>query len=262
MFYWIYDYPTGCMGALFAFVFVATTCLGIFLLRPIVRSWAHSERRANDMVGFILSSFSVLYGLLLGLLAVATYQNFSSVNDIVTKEASSLAALYRDLGGYPQPIRGSLRDKLREYTRYVIEDSWPQQRRGIVPSGGSDRITTFFDELLTFNPTEPSREIVHAETLRQFNNLTEIRRSRLANVSTGIPAVLWWVVAVGALINIALICMLEMEVHLHVLLGGALSLFLGIVIFLIAAMDNPFRGDVSVGPEAFQLVYESLMKPK
>src|SRR6266478_67594 len=137
MFYWIYDYPTGCMGALFAFVFVATTCLGIFLLRPIVRSWAHSERRANDMVGFILSSFSVLYGLLLGLLAVATYQNFSSVNDIVTKEASSLAALYRDLGGYPQPICGSLRDKLREYTRYVIEDSWPQQRRGIVPSGGS-----------------------------------------------------------------------------------------------------------------------------
>jgi hypothetical protein len=262
MFYWIYDYPTAYIGALFAFVFVATTCLGIFVLRPIVRPWIHSERRANDMVGLTLSNFSVLYGLLLGLLAVGTYQNFSTVSDIVTKEASSLAAIYRDLGGFPQPIRGSLRDKLRDYTRYVIEEAWPQQRRGIVPSGGSDRITIFFDELLTYTPTEPSREIVYAETLRQFNNLVEIRRSRLANVTTGIPAVLWWVVAVGALINIALISMLDMEVQVHLLLGGAMSLFLGIVIFMIAAMDNPFRGEVSVGPDAFQLVSETLMKPK
>lgn len=261
MFYWIYDYPTGYMGGLFAFVFVATTCLGIVLLRPIARSWIHTERRANDMVGFTLSSFSVLYGLLLGLLAVAAYQNFSSVGDIVTKEASSLAALYRDLAGYPQPIRGRLEDNLREYTRHVIEESWPQQRRGIVPTPWG-QITSFFDELLTFNPTEKREEIIHAETLRQFNTFVELRRSRLASVTTGIPAVLWWVVAVGALINIGLIWMLDMEVHVHVLLGGALSLFLGIVIFLIAAMDNPFRGDVSVGPDAFQLVYDTLMKPK
>jgi len=53
-----------------------------------------------------------------------------------------------------------------------------------------------------------------------------------------------------------------MEVHVHVLLSGVLSIFLGIVIFLIAAMDNPFRGDVSVGPDSFQLVYDSLMKPQ
>jgi len=153
MFYWIYDYPAEYIGALFAFVFVATTSLGILFFRWTVRSWIHSERRANDMIALTLATVSVLYGLLLGLLAVGTYQNFSSVNDIVTREASSLAALYRDLGGYPQPIRGNLRGKLREYTRYVIEESWPQQRRGIVPRGGSDRITTFYDELLTYNPT-------------------------------------------------------------------------------------------------------------
>ncbi len=70
------------------------------------------------------------------------------------------------------------------------------------------------------------------------------------------PTVLWWVVVIGAVLNIVLIWMLDMEVHVHVLLSGVLSIFLGIVIFLIAAMDNPFRGDVSVGPDSFQLVYE------
>ena len=33
------------------------------------------------------------------------------------------------------------------------------------------------------------------------------------------------------------------------------------MIFLIAAMDNPFRGEVSVGPDPFEAVYQSLMKP-
>jgi hypothetical protein len=40
-----------------------------------------------------------------------------------------------------------------------------------------------------------------------------------------------------------------MEIHLHLFLGGALAAFLGIVIFLIAELDNPFRGDLSVGPD-------------
>ena len=31
--------------------------------------------------------------------------------------------------------------------------------------------------------------------------------------------------------------------------------------FLLAAMDNPFRGGISVSPEAFELLYNQTMKP-
>jgi hypothetical protein len=41
--------------------------------------------------------------LLVGPPAVAAYQNFSGMTDVVTKEASSLAAPYRDLRAYPRP---------------------------------------------------------------------------------------------------------------------------------------------------------------
>ena len=36
--------------------------------------------------------------------------------------------------------------------------------------------------------------------------------------------------------------------------------FLATMISLIALMDNPFRGEVGVSAEAFQLVYDQLMK--
>jgi len=60
---------------------------------------------------------------------------------------------------------------------------------------------------------------------------------------------------------VLLVAMLDMEIHVHLILGGALGLFLGLVTFLIAAMDNPFRGEVSVTPDPFRQVYESLMLP-
>ena len=237
------------------------TWIGIFVTRGTVHSWVHRETRANDMIGLALSSFFVLFGLLLGLVAVATYQNYFSVADTVDKEASSIAALYRDFGAYPQPIRDRLRDRLRDYTRYTIEDGWPLQRRGIAPTGGTDRITKLSELLFTFVPSNRSEEIMHTQVLRHFDNVVELRQSRLANVTLGLPAVLWWVVAFGALLNIVLIWLQDMEIHVHLILGGVLASIIALVIFLIAALDNPFRGEVSVGPDSIALVYETFMKP-
>lgn len=260
MMYWIYDYPSREIGLLFCAVFLAVTWIGIFLIRATIHSWIHQDGRTNEMVGIALSSFFVLFGLLLGLLAVATYQNYSTVGDIVDKEASSMAALYRDFSGYPQPIRRQLQDQLREDARLTINDDWPLMQRGIVPTGSTERINSIAQTLFAFEPSKESEKIIHAEAFRQFNNLIEVRRSRLANVTTGLPPVLWWVVVFGALLNIVLIWMQDMERHVHLILGGVLASILGSVIFLIAALDNPFRGEVSVGPDSIALAYQVGMK--
>lgn len=248
------------MALLFASAILAISLLGLFLFRALLFDWIHSEPLTNEMVGLSLASFSVLYGILLGLVAVGAYQNFASVGDLVTREAASLAALYRDTSAFPDPFRSAIQRDLRDYTRYSIDRGWPAQRQGIVPTGGSKRITTIFSDLVRFRPIDRYGEVIFAETLRQYNNLVELRRARLAEVTTGIPAVLWWVVAVGAFLNLVLIWMLNMEIHVHVILATILSVFLGVVIFLVAAMDNPFRGEVSVGPDAYELVYQTFMK--
>jgi hypothetical protein len=262
MLYWIYDYPSWAIGSLFVAVFVAITWGGIFLTRATVHSWFHRKASANEMVSIALTSFFVLFGLLLGLLAVATYQNYSTVTDVVDKEASSMAALYGDFSSYPQPIRGQLQDRLREYAHFTIEDGWPQQQKGIVPTSGTAHIAAISQILVGFEPSKKSEEIIHMEALHQFNHLVELRRSRLANITAGLPAVLWGVVAFGALMNIVLIWMQDMEIHVHLILGGVLASILSAVIFLIAELDNPFRGEVSVGPESIVSVYETVMKPE
>ena len=60
---------------------------------------------------------------------MATYQNHTDVEKAVASEASSLAALYRDISAYPEPDRAELKALIKEYTRSTIEDAWPLQRK-------------------------------------------------------------------------------------------------------------------------------------
>ena len=260
MFYWIYDYPKWAMAILFAIVFVAVSMTGLIPFRSVLARWIHSDPGANEMLGLCLTSFAAIYGILLGLVAFGTYQNFSSVTELVSREAACLASLYRDTSAFPEPYRSKLQRDVRDYTRYTIDQGWPAQQQGIVPAGGTQRVTIFSNDLMKVSPGDRRSEIWLVETLRQFNELVELRRSRLAAVTAGIPNVLWSVLAVGSLLMMVMIWMLDMELHVHVILTILLGSFFGIVIFLIASMDNPLRGKGSVGPDDLELVYQTLMK--
>jgi hypothetical protein len=262
MFYWIYDMPSAALAVLFAVVFVGVTWLGIVLTRTHVRRWVETQPDWNEVMGYVLSCHGVLYGILLGLIAVGTYQNYSDVDETVGQEASALGALYRDVSSYPETIRGELQALLREYCRYVIEEAWPAHRRGLIPEGGTTRVSAFQRKLMTFEPATKGQEILHEATVQQFNRFVEIRRQRLHDVTTGLPPALWYVVAVGAVLGIVLTWLFSINrLSLHLSVAGLLSLLTGLVVFLIAAMDHPFRGEVSVSPEAFEIVQKSLMAP-
>jgi hypothetical protein len=155
-----------------------------------------------------------------------------------------------------------MQDRLREYVRYTIEEGWAYQRTGVIPPGDSVRSGLIVRTLSAFEPSSRNEEVLFAEALRESTHRNELSRQRLSNVTTGLPAVLWWVVIVGALLNIVLIWMQDMEIHVHLILGAVLASILGLIIFLIAELDNPFRGAVSIGQESLERVYEGVMKPR
>jgi hypothetical protein len=83
---------------------------------------------------------------------------------------------------------------------------------------------------------------------------------RLYSVETGIPAFIWYTVVVGALINMLLVWMFDIGFAAHLALGGLIAFFTSTMFCLIAVMDNPYRGELGVSPEAIQLIYDGLMK--
>ena len=110
--------------------FVLFTWFGIIFLRPFLRLLLRRQLGANDLVSYTSSWFSLLYGLLLGLLSVATYQNPTQIQTFVQREAAALALLYRGSTAYPEPLRSELQYLLRDYTLFVVNKDWPAHRGG------------------------------------------------------------------------------------------------------------------------------------
>ena len=72
---------------------------------------------------------------------------------------------------------------------------------------------------------------------------------------------MWAVVVAGAFISLSASFFFKVEdARLHGIQVLLLATFIGLVIFMIFALDRPFRGDLGLGPGPYQLIYDQLMK--
>ena len=248
------------LALVFCAFFVGVTWLGILVVHPLMRRVLHRNEPSNELIIHIAGTFGLVYAVLLGLLTVATFQNTKDVQDDISREASDLSAIYRIAEGYPDPLRSDLKNELRDYTRYVIEKDWPAHRKGMVFMGGEHRLEVIRATLMSYEPATKTQEQVQSELLRYLDIMMIAREQRLAAVTASIPPVLWYVVFVGAFLMIAFLWMLHMELVSQIILGGITAFFLGIMIFLIYAMDRPLQGAVSLPPDSFRSVYDLVMK--
>jgi hypothetical protein len=207
-----------------------------------------------------MQSAMVLYGLVAALTAVTVWSRHAQVSDTVSAEATAIASLWRDLGGYPQRERDALREVLRGYTDHVIREAWPEQREGRVPRAGVQWMDRFLGQLMAFEPTSEAQKILHAETLTAFNRMHEARRQRLDSVKSGLPGVMWFVLLPGAMGCLLLCLFFPIEdVRLQAILVVGLAGFVAMVLFVIISLDRPFQGVMAISPESYELIYDQLM---
>jgi hypothetical protein len=235
---------------------------GMFAVRRWV-SHLHGGHSHNDVVGVFFVSISVFYGVAVGLFALGAWQTYNSVDANLALESAILTELYRDANRYPEPERSVLQNELCLYVRKLIDISWPQFRRGIVDTSVGSTLTSFYDSLAAFEPTTETQRLIHQETLRQFNRLVELRQLRLLSVTAGLPKVMWVMVLVGAMATLASTWFFDTNsLLMHCCLTVLLAVVLGMMVHLLASMDNPFRGDFSVSPDGFETLYRNLMMEK
>ncbi len=260
---WIYDLPNWLLCVLILTVFVGGALAGQLGSRRLVRHFfSQALEDHNEAVGAFIGTFGVFYGITLGLIAVATWENYKDLEDLVDREAASVAALDNDVDALPEPAGSELRGLLRAYVDFVIDRAWPEHRRGRVPDESEMRIDVLHRRLTAFEPANKREAVLFAEALHQLNRVRELRRERLSNLGTGLPIVLWAVVLAGAVLNVLLLYVVRIEpLRTHLLLTGLLSTFIGLMIFMIAALDHPFLGGVSIDAEPFESLRQFQLAP-
>jgi hypothetical protein len=77
-------------------------------------------------------------------------------------------------------------------------------------------------------------------------------------VKSALPASMWFVMILGAVLTIAMCWLFDMTFVTHLVLGGILAAYLGTMMYLIIDMNQPFRGDVSISAEPFETLYQRM----
>jgi hypothetical protein len=242
-------------------VFVELVSLvGLFLARRFLIHRFHYGEAINDAVSGTVQAIGVFYGITVGLIAVGVWNTNTAAAELVSREASSIGSLYRDVSGYPSPLREELQGKLREYTVFIINEAWPAQQKGHHNFRGTPIMDEFQSKLYAFQPANAGQVALHNETVTAYNKLIDYRQLRIDAVNSGLSSTMWAVIWIGAAISIGVAYFYQIiDGKLHAVLIFLMAGFLALVIFMITINDRPFYGHNGISSTPYQLIFDRLM---
>jgi hypothetical protein len=234
---------------------------GLILVQRLMPTRRHLPH--NDVAGFIFAVLGVAYAVLLGLMVVAVWEEWNAATAAADQEASEVAEIFWLAHRLPQPEGRHLQEFARSYARTVVNEEWPLMEQGKVSPKAGSILDEIRDDIQRMKPATPTQQVLYEQGLQQVHELADARGERLLDAEQGLPAILWVVLFVGGVEVVGFTYLFGLEsTTVHVLMVAALTLIIALVLFTVAALDYPFKGDVRIGPDAFEQVLERFESSK
>ena len=207
------------------------------------------RRRHNDAAAAIFSIIGVTFAVLLAFVAMLAWEGFNKAKAASYGEAAGVLEVYNIALGFAEPERGVLRDAIVGCLETVIGVEWPAQAEGHTV----DRGTAYLEKLNRL-ATGPDGNL-QGMLAQSLYRLWQAREQRLLAAQTTIPSVVWIVTILGGGLTIAFGSFLGVpSLGMHLGMSAVLAVSGSLVLILIIALDNPFRGDFRVSTLPFDQV--------
>ncbi|MED7952706.1 hypothetical protein PUR61_36075 [Streptomyces sp. BE20] len=218
-----------------------------------VRSSPDDEGNSSA-VGFVSAAVLGFFALFTGFAVAGAWQELSDARRHTYEESRALTEVYWSARLLPGPDRPVVRQRLRAYTRQVIDEEWVQlgQGHGSAEAWVSiDRVRIAADAVRTEDPVELGAK---ADTLRGLEDAYARRTARLADVGSRAPTLELWGLVVGAVVVLAVPPLIGLTAGgRNLVLMGFMGAAVAFAVGLVFQLSGPFDGTVKVEPAAFEL---------
>jgi len=249
----VYQYPLWWVGLLL----VGLAALGAVACELAARCFLSVEfrRRHNDVAAAVFSVIGVTFAVLLAFVAMLAWEGFNKAKAASYAEAAFVLDVYNASAGLAGPETVSMRDDIIGYLETVVRVEWPAQAEGRMV----DRGTAYLEKLnriaTGLKPSSVADGNLHAQLLQSLARLWEARQQRMLAAETTIPEVVWVVTLVGGGLTVAFGSFLGVpSLGMQLAMSAALAISGALVLILIIALSNPFRGDFRVSTLPFDRV--------
>jgi hypothetical protein len=201
----------------------------------------------------------VTFAVLLAFVAMLAWDGFNKAKAASYVEASRVLDVYSACVGFADPGMSAMRDDIIGYLETVVKVEWPAQAEGRIV----DRAAAYLEKLnrtaIGLKPSGVADGNLQALLLQSLAQLRDARQQRLLAAETTIPAVVWIVTLVGGGLTIAFGSFLGFpSLGMHLAMSAVLAISGALVLILIIALSNPFRGDFRVSTLPFDRVLSQI----
>jgi hypothetical protein len=240
---------------------VVLAALGAAFLDLAARQFLSIElrRRHNDVAAAIFSVIGLTFAVLLAFVAMLAWEGFNKAKATSYTEAARILDVYNVSSGFADPEMSSMRDAIIGYVETVVRVEWPAHAEGRTVDRGEAYLEKLNRVTISLKPSSLADGNLHALLLQSVARLSDARQQRLLAAETSIPAVVWIVMLVGGGLTIAFGSLLGVSsLGLHIAMSAVLAISGALVLILIIALSNPFRGDFRVSTQPFDKVLETI----
>jgi hypothetical protein len=236
--------------------------VGAVILLMIVRGLVPPAVLAQaEGAGDFLQAVATIEAVLLAFVVFVVWQQFEDARREVATEANELADLERVARGLPEPQCRTVRALSLQYAEAVLCSEWPAMAcgdmRGMKETWGI--LTDIWRSLQGCSPQDTSQELLHAEALSRFNDLSDARTSRLTSARRRMPNSLAVLLHIGAFMVVMAATLLPVKsLVLHAIMCAALAAAVSHVLWVIHDLDDAFAGDWQVPRGPFERVLERM----
>ena len=231
----------------------AISVVGLLVFRAVAPiSTLHA---ASNELGNYLQTVGGIYAVLLAFVVYVVWGQFNDARTYVEREATALVDLHRTASGLPKSTRIDIQQALRLYVDEVIALEWNAMAKH--DEDTLEKVGAHLDHVwAAIHACCPVNECQHAvfsEVLSRYNDLSDMRTSRLSMSRARIPFMMKALLYLGAVIVVGSIYLMSVDkLWIHATITAALAAAVAHILFLIQDLDNAFAGRLQVSKAAFE----------
>lgn len=253
----VYELPTWVQAALI----VGAAVVGAILIEFAARRLVPTElrRRHNDVAAAMFGVIGVTFAVLLAFVVMLTFEGFGAARAAAAGEAAMVRDVATAAAALPEPARTALREGLTTYLRAVMESEWPAQAQGKLGDASAAPLRALDQQAAQFKPSSPAETNYHAALISALTRLQDARAIRQVAAANGAPSIVWVVMLLGGVLTVVSGSFLAApSARMHMLMSATLAASGALVVVLIVALNQPFRGEFRVSTAPFQRVLTAL----
>ncbi len=255
----IYTIPNYVLFSLLIGISLVVSLISILIVKRFIQ--VDTRYRENEVIGYISATICIIYAVLFGFVALYTLNNFDMADQSVQHEASFLGDIFHDSKGLPDPIKKEIRGEIKTYIDEVLKNEWPLMVNGrVVTERGEEIIDRMKTNLYKYTPLNPLETFAQQQVLTEIKSLYEAREKRIFMSHSALDTNFVFIILLGAFLTIGINYFFGMEFYLHVISVVVVSIAVSSLVFLILAIDRPFRGEFAVSPDAFKTILSLISK--